>query len=63
MSSMRIESLNNDLRSACSGIWPGLVELDKLSNIPNLTDPQKKLVNDLIEQTKKVIEEAPPPER
>ena len=40
-----------------------LVELDKLSNIPNLTDPQKKLVNDLIEQTKKAIEKAPPPER
>src|SRR5207247_11053418 len=38
-----------------------MVELDKLSNVPNLTMPQKKLVNDLIEQTKQVIAKAPPP--
>ena len=38
-----------------------LVELDKLSNNSGLTEPQKKLVNDLIEQTKKAIEKAPPP--
>jgi len=40
-----------------------LMELDKLSNDPNLTEPQKKLVNDLIEQTKKAIDKAPPPEQ
>ncbi|MBI3850612.1 MAG: hypothetical protein HY298_10135 [Verrucomicrobia bacterium] len=38
-----------------------LVELDKLSSNSALTESQKKLVNDLIEQTKKAIEKAPPP--
>jgi hypothetical protein len=38
-----------------------LVELDKLANNPNVTEAQKKLVNDLIEQTKQVIAKAPPP--
>ena len=38
-----------------------LVELDKLSNDPNLTEPQKKLVNDLIQQTKQAIIKTPPP--
>ena len=37
-----------------------LMELDKLSNNPNLTEPQKKLVNTLIEQTRQVIIKAPP---
>ena len=38
-----------------------LMELDKLSNNPGLAEPQKKLVMDLIEQTKQVIANAPPP--
>ncbi len=38
-----------------------MVELNKLSNTPNLTKPQKKLVNDLLEQTKQVIAKSPPP--
>jgi hypothetical protein len=37
-----------------------LMELEKLSNIPGLAEPQKKLVLDLIEQTKQVIAKAPP---
>src|ERR1035437_2412087 len=32
-----------------------LVELDKISHMPNLTDPQKKAVNDEIEQVKQAI--------
>jgi hypothetical protein len=36
-----------------------LVELDKLSKNPSLTEPQKKLVGDLIEQTKQVLAKAP----
>ncbi|MEO6183371.1 MAG: hypothetical protein ABIP71_09780 [Verrucomicrobiota bacterium] len=36
-----------------------LMELDKLSNNPNLTEPQKKLVSDLIQQTKQEIAKAP----
>jgi len=38
-----------------------LVQVDKLTHVPNLTEPQKKLVNDLLEQTKQVIAKAPPP--
>ena len=37
-----------------------LVELDKLVSNPKLTDAQKTLVSDLIEQTKRVIAKAPP---
>jgi hypothetical protein len=37
-----------------------LVELDKLVSNPNLTDAQKNLVNELLEQTKQVIAKAPP---
>lgn len=37
-----------------------LMELDKLSKNPNLTEPQKKLVNELIEQTRQVITKSPP---
>jgi len=40
-----------------------LVELDKLSNNPNLTEAQKKLVAELQEPTKQVIAKAPPPEQ
>ena len=36
-----------------------IVELDKLANIPALTEPQKKLANDLIEQMRQVIAKAP----
>lgn len=32
-----------------------LVELDKLANDPNVTEPQKKIVNDVIEQLKKAL--------
>lgn len=35
-------------------------ELDALSKMPNLTESQKKLVNDLIAQTRQVITKAPP---
>lgn len=38
-----------------------LVELDKLSNEASLTEPQKKLINDLIQQTKQAIIKTPPP--
>jgi hypothetical protein len=38
-----------------------MVQLDKLAHVPNLTEPQKKLVNDLLEQTKQVVAKAPPP--
>ncbi len=40
-----------------------LAELDKLVNMPNLTEPQKKAVNEVIEQVKtaiKVRQAAPP---
>jgi hypothetical protein len=40
-----------------------LDELDRLSRNPNLTESQKKLVNDLSEQIKNAIAKAPPPER
>ena len=32
-----------------------LVELDKLTHIPNLTDPQKKAIDEVIEQVKQAI--------
>jgi hypothetical protein len=37
-----------------------LVELDKLVRNPGLSEPQKKVVNELIEQTKQVIAKTPP---
>ena len=37
-----------------------LVELDKLVNLPDLTEPQKKAVNDVIEQVKEAIKLHPP---
>jgi hypothetical protein len=40
-----------------------LAELDRLSRNPNLTESRKKLVDNLIEQTKKAIADAPPPEK
>ncbi len=36
-----------------------VVELDKLANDPALTESQKKLVNDLIEQMRQVLTKAP----
>jgi hypothetical protein len=36
-----------------------LVELDKFISIPNLTEPQKKAVNDVIEQVKAAIQARP----
>ena len=36
-----------------------LVELDKLSRNPGLSESQKKIVNELIEQTKQVIAKGP----
>jgi hypothetical protein len=44
------------------GQYPqALGELDRLASQPSLTEPQKKLVGDLIEQTKQVIAKVPPP--
>jgi hypothetical protein len=37
-----------------------LVELDQLSKNPQLTEPQKKLISDLITQTKQKLNDAPP---
>jgi hypothetical protein len=37
-----------------------LAELDKLSRLPNLTDQQKKAVNDTIAQVKVVLNTLPP---
>ena len=40
-----------------------LVELDKLTHIPNLTDPQKKAIDEVIEQVKQAIAfQAKPPQ-
>jgi len=36
-----------------------ITELDKLSNNPSLTEPQKKLINDLIGQMAKVMAKIP----
>lgn len=38
-----------------------LVELDKLVGLPNLTDPQKKVLNDIIEQVKAALQARPAP--
>jgi hypothetical protein len=38
-----------------------LVELDKLNSLPNLTDPQKKAIADVIEQVKAAIAARPAP--
>jgi hypothetical protein len=38
-----------------------LVQVDKLTHVPNLTEPQTRLVNDLLELTKQMIAKAPPP--
>jgi hypothetical protein len=36
-----------------------LVELDKLAGLPDLTDPQKKAINEVIEQVKTAINMRP----
>ena len=36
-----------------------LMALDKLANDPNVTEPQKKIVNQLIEEAKKLANAAP----
>src|SRR5438067_450519 len=38
-----------------------MVQLEKVASSPSLTDAQKALINELIEQTKQVIVKAPPP--
>ena len=38
-----------------------LAELEKLSGNSKLTEAQKKVVNDLLEQTKQALAKAPPP--
>jgi hypothetical protein len=38
-----------------------LMSLDELANNPAVTEPQKKVVAELIEQVKKVISQAPAP--
>lgn len=38
-----------------------IMELDKLGNNPSLSEPQKKLVNDLIEQMRQVIAKSTSP--
>jgi hypothetical protein len=38
-----------------------LMELDKLAGLPNLTEPQKKAINDVIEQVKAAIQARPAP--
>lgn len=38
-----------------------LVELDQLSRNPQLTEPQKKLISNLITQTKQKLNDAPSP--
>ena len=44
------------------GQYPrAIAELDQLSTTPNLAESQKKLLNELIEQTKQVIAKAPEP--
>ena len=52
-------SVDSIKRSYRYGRFPqAMVELDKLSGNPNLTEAQKKLVNDLMAQTKQVIAKA-----
>jgi hypothetical protein len=38
-----------------------LMALDKLANDPNVSEPQKKVVNEIIEQVKKLAADQPPP--
>src|SRR5438045_5187017 len=54
-----VETLKRDFRYGQFN--EAMPELDKLSNDPNLTPVQKKLITDITEQTKQVIAKAPPP--
>jgi hypothetical protein len=59
------QELQDSVHAATAGIRYGQYEkalqaLDKLVNSPNLTDPQKKIVNTVIEQMKQVIAKAGP---
>lgn len=60
---------NADLQAGVSGVYQGiryrqyqkaLMELDKLASDTNLTDEQKKLANEVLEQLKQVVAKAPP---
>ncbi len=62
-------STNADLKSSATEMFQSfrygkydatLMELDKLSNSPNLDEQQKKLVSTVIDQMKQVIAKAPP---
>jgi len=39
---------------------PALAELNKLAQLPNLTEPQKQAVSNVIEQVKVAIQSGPP---
>jgi hypothetical protein len=44
------------------GDYPkALMALDQLSNNPNVTDAEKKAVNEVLEQVKKLAQNAPAP--
>ncbi len=48
-------------RSYRYGAFPqAMIELDKLSGNPSLSEPQKKLVSELMDQTRQVIAKATP---
>ena len=49
-----------NVTSATRNSWKPWWSLDKLSHNPGLTESQKKVVADLIEQTKQVIAKTPP---
>ena len=56
----------NDVSQVAFGIRYGdymksLAALDKLSNNTSITEPQKKVVNDVIEQVKKVLAQGQAP--
>ena len=56
-----MQSVNNVQRNLRYGDYTkALMSLDELSNNPAVTAPQKQVVNELIEQVKKVINQAPP---
>ena len=55
-----MQSVNNVQRNLRYGDYTkALMSLDELSNNPAVTAPQKKVVSELIEQVKKVINQAP----
>jgi len=53
-------SLGKIIMGVRYGQYPSaLEELGKMANLPGITEPQKKVVNDVIEQLKQVIAKAP----